>query len=222
MAEGKSYKTEDPVVRYTVEHSLRQTDVQKKLTEETLKMSRGRMLGAPEVLQLNQNLMKLIGAKKVIDVGVFTGASSLAAALAIPDDGLVQALDVSKEYTDHAKVYWKEAGMEKKIHLHIAPANETLQKFIDGGQSGTYDFAFIDADKAGYDQYYEQCLVLIRSGGIIAFDNTIQGGRVADPNAKETPDLIAIRNLNKKLHNDSRIDISFLKIADGLTLCFKK
>ncbi|XP_068213489.1 probable caffeoyl-CoA O-methyltransferase 2 [Palaemon carinicauda] len=217
----KSYGTKDPLVKYTVEHSIRHTDVQKKLGEETLKMERGMMLGAPEVLQLNQNLIRSIKAKKVLDVGVFTGASALSAALALPGDGEVHALDTSKEFTDIGKKYWKEAGVSHKVHLYIAPASETLQKFIDEGQKNTFDFAFVDADKEGYDKYYEQCLVLIRSGGIIAFDNTLQNGKVADAEEK-SPHVVAIRKLNEKLKDDSRIEISFLKIGDGLTLCFKK
>lgn len=217
----KSYGSEDPLVKYTTEHSLRMTDVQKELMEETLKHARGIMLGAPEVLQLNQNLMRIIGAKKVLDVGVFTGASSLAAALALPDDGEVHALDISEEYTNIGKPYWAKAGVAKKIHLHIAPATETLQKFIDERQAGTFDYAFIDADKPSYDRNYEQCLILVRSGGVIAFDNTLISGMVLDP-ASQEPSVVAIRQINAKLKDDQRINISFLNVGDGLTLCFKK
>ncbi|XP_064093713.1 probable caffeoyl-CoA O-methyltransferase 2 [Macrobrachium nipponense] len=217
----KSFENTDPLVKYTIEHSIRQTDVQKKLSEETLKMKMGAMLGAPEVLQLNQNLIRAIGGKKVLDVGVFTGASTLSAALALPEDGEVHALDTSMEFTDIGKRYWEEAGVAHKVHLHIDPASETLQRLIDAGQRETFDFAFIDADKENYDNYYEQCLVLIKSGGIIAFDNTLQSGRVIDAEANR-PNIVAIRKLNEKLRDDSRINISFLKIGDGLTLCFKK
>merc|ERR1712212_16436 len=187
----KSYKNPDPLVKYCVDHSLRLTDVQKRLNEVTLQHSRGMMLGAPEVLQLNANLMQVIGAKKVLDIGVFTGASSLSAALALPPGGKVHALDVSEEYTSIGKPYWEEAGVSNKIHLHIAPATETLQKFIDDGQAGTFDFAFIDADKTGYDQYYEQCLVLLRVGGIIAFDNTLLNKAVIDL-TNNNPNAVAI------------------------------
>lgn len=217
----KSFISEDPLVKYTVDHSLRLTDVQKRLNEATFKISESKMLGAPEVLQLNANLMQAIGAKKVLDVGVFTGASSLAAALALPPGGEVHALDVSEEFTNIGKPFWAEAGVADKIRLHIAPASQTLQRLIDEGHTGTFDFAFIDADKPGYDDYYEKCLVLLRRGGIISFDNTLQSGRVIDPD-NQMPDTLAIKKLNKKLRDDQRINLSFLKIADGLTLCFIK
>ncbi|KAK7072080.1 hypothetical protein SK128_027660 [Halocaridina rubra] len=217
----KSFRSKDPMVAYCVEHSIRLTDTQKKLNEMTMQHPRSRMLGAPESLQLNANLMRAIGAKKVLDVGVFTGASALSAALALPDEGEVHGLDHSEEYTNMAKPYWEEAGVSNKIHLHIAPASETLQKFIKNGQAGTFDFAFIDADKTHIDDYYEACLILIRSGGIIAFDNTLWDGRVMDPE-DQTPDTVALKNLNVKLKDDQRINISFLNIGDGLTLCFKK
>ncbi|XP_071532912.1 probable caffeoyl-CoA O-methyltransferase 2 [Panulirus ornatus] len=221
MSYGKSYLTTDPLVKYVTEHSIRHTDVQKRLMEETQKHRSVGMMGAPEVLQLNANLIQAIGAKKVLDVGVFTGASALAAALVLPADGQVHALDVSKEYTDIGKSFWRDAGVSDKIEVHIAPAADTLQKFIDEGQAGTFDFAFIDADKGSYDLYYEQCLLLLRRGGIISFDNTLWSGSVIDE-SNQTPDTVAIRNLNKKLKDDHRINISFLSIADGLTLCFVK
>ncbi|XP_064087889.1 probable caffeoyl-CoA O-methyltransferase 2 isoform X1 [Macrobrachium nipponense] len=217
----KSYRNKDPLVAYTMQHSLRQTDVQKRLDEVTLKHRRAGMLGAPEVLQLNANLMQAIGAKKVLDVGVFTGASSLSAALALPADGEVHSLDLCEEYVNIGKPFWEEAGVTNKIHLHIAPAGDTLQKFIQEGRLGTFDFAFIDADKVGYDNYYECCLKLIRPGGIIAFDNTLWDGNVIN-SEDQSEDTVALRKLNEKLRDDQRINISFLKIGDGLTLCFKK
>ncbi|CAL4142057.1 unnamed protein product, partial [Meganyctiphanes norvegica] len=154
---AKSYHNDDPIVQYTTERSIRMTDVQKRLKEETLKHPRGRMMGAPEVVQLNTNIMQAIGAKKVLDVGVFTGVSSLAAALAIPSDGKVYALDINDDFVKVGKPFWEEAGVAQKIHVHLAPATESLQKFIDNGESGTFDFAFIDADKSNYDTYHEQC-----------------------------------------------------------------
>ncbi|XP_047474994.1 probable caffeoyl-CoA O-methyltransferase 2 isoform X2 [Penaeus chinensis] len=217
----KSYRNADPLVQYCVNHSLRLTDVQKRLNDVTLQHRRSSMLGAPEVLQLNANIMQAIGAKKVLDIGVFTGASSLSAALALPPDGKVHALDISEEFTNIGKPFWEEAGVINKISLHIAPAAETLQKFIDAGEAGTFDYAFIDADKESYDRYYELCLILLRSGGVIAFDNTLWDGTVIDPN-DQTPDTLAIRKINEKLKDDQRINISFLKIGDGLSLCFKK
>ncbi|KAG7173670.1 probable caffeoyl-CoA O-methyltransferase 2 [Homarus americanus] len=221
MSSLKSYDSKDQLVKYTVDHSLRLTDVQKRLNEETLKHARYAMLGAPEVLQLNANIMKTMGAKKVLDVGVFTGSSSLSAALAIPPDGEVHALDISEEYTSIGKKYWSEAGVSHKIHLHIAPASNTLQKFIDEGQAGTFDYVFIDADKPNYDNYYEQCMILVHAGGVITFDNTLWDGSVLDL-SDQTADTVALRKLNVKLRDDQRIDISFLNIGDGFTMCFKK
>ncbi|KAG0718734.1 putative caffeoyl-CoA O-methyltransferase 1 [Chionoecetes opilio] len=249
----KSFKSQDPLVKYTVDHSLRLTDVQKRLMEATFQLceSDACMLGAPEILQLNANLIQAIGGKKVLDIGVFTGASSLAAALALPPDGAVHALDINEDFTNIGKVlayllltwirnhvlkhqrpqqsgfmpgkstkdrilalrvlverrrkpFWREAGVEHKVHLHLGPAADTLQRFIDQGLAGTFDFAFIDADKSGYDTYYEKCLVLIRRGGIIAFDNTLQGGRVLDTNDQKL-DTVAIRKLNEKLKEDQHV-----------------
>nr|XP_053636132.1 probable caffeoyl-CoA O-methyltransferase 2 isoform X1 [Cherax quadricarinatus] len=217
----KSFGSDNPLLKYTVDHSIRMTDTQKKLVEETLKLPNGAMMGAPEVLQLSANLIQVIGAKKVLDVGVFTGASALSAALALPSDGEVHALDISDNYTKIARKYWEEAGVSHKIQLHIAAAADTLQRFIDEGQAGTFDYVFIDADKVNYDRYFEQCLVLVRSGGIVSFDNTLRSGKVLDPE-DQTHDTLAIRNLNVKLRDDNRINISFLNIGDGFTLCFKK
>lgn len=219
MSSLKSYSSKDPLVKYTVDNSLRLTDAQKKLMEATLKRPRYQMLGAPEVLQLNSNLIKAIGGKKVLDVGVFTGASTLAAALALPPDGEVHAFDINEENVNIGKPFWREAGVENMIRLHIGPAKNSLQKLLDEGHAGTFDFAFIDADKTGYDGYYEQCLVLLRRGGIIAFDNTLFNGRVLDHNNQE-PNTVAIRKLNEKLKDDQRINLSFLNVGDGLSLCF--
>nr|AAZ66373.1 O-methyltransferase [Penaeus chinensis] len=221
MSSLKSYDNTDPLVQYCVNHSLRLTDVQKRLNDATLQHRRAAMLGAPEVLQLNANIMQAIGAKKVLDIGVFTGASSLSAALALPPNGKVYALDISEEFTNIGKPYWEEAGVSNKISLHIAPAAETLQKFIDAGEAGTFDYAFIDADKESYDRYYELCLILLRPGGVIAFDNTLWDGAVIDP-TDQKPGTLAIRKMNEKLKDDQRINISFLRIGDGLSLCFKK
>ncbi|CAL4074475.1 unnamed protein product [Meganyctiphanes norvegica] len=219
---AKSYYSDaDPIVQYVTERSIRMTDVQKKLKEETLKHPRSRMMGAPEVVQLNTNIMHAIGAKKVLDVGVFTGVSALAAALAIPSDGKVFALDINDDFVKVGKPFWKEAGVAHKIHLHLAPATESLQKFIDNGESGTFDFAFIDADKLNYDNYHELCLKLMRPGGVIAFDNTLRSGAVIDE-TDQSENVVAMRKLNDKLRDDKRCNISFLNIGDGLTLLFKK
>jgi len=215
----KSYNSDNKVVQYALEHSLRQHDVQRALAAETMEHPRARMQGAPEVLQLTANLMRSIGAKRVLDIGVYTGCSALSAALALPTGGEVFALDVSEEYLNIGKPYFAKAGVADKIKIHIAPANDTLQKLIDQGMENQFDFAFIDADKTNYCNYLEKCLVLLRSGGIIAVDNTLWGERVLD-DSDQSEATAAIRAFNDKVKDDPRVDISFLTIADGLTLLF--
>ena len=210
----------DSLYEYLLKHSLREHDVLKALREETAKLDMSIMQIAPEQGQFMQLLVSMIGAKRTIEVGVFTGYSALCTALALPDNGQVIACDVNEEWTDLAKSYWKQAGMIHKIDLRLAPAIETLQSLIDDNQSDTFDFAFIDADKTSYDQYYELCLKLIRPGGIIAIDNVLWGGSVADTK-DQSDDTKAIRDLNKKLVTDNRVDISMLPIADGLSLIRK-
>merc|ERR1711962_20981 len=178
------------------------------------------MLGAPEVLAMNALLIKTMGAKKVLDIGVFTGASSLAAALVLPKDGKVLACDVSEEWTNKAKVYWKEAGVEDKIELVLAPASETLQKALDNNEEGTYDFAFIDADKANYDTYYELTLKLLRKGGTIFFDNTLWSGRVID-DSDTSEDTMALKALNDKIAKDDRVFAVLVNVGDGLNMVTK-
>jgi predicted O-methyltransferase YrrM len=165
-------------------------------------------------------LIKLLGAKKTLDIGVFTGYSSLVVALSLPADGKIVACDVSEEYTSIARRYWQAAGVADKIDLHIAPALETLDHLLTVGEGETFDFAFIDADKGNYENYYEQCLKLIRSGGLIAIDNVLWSGKVADPEIQDNQ-THKIRVFNRKLHQDSRITISLVPIADGLTLAMK-
>merc|ERR1711963_814313 len=197
---SKSYQEVDPV--------------QQKLQQETLKLSNGRMLGAPEVLALNTLLVQSLAAKKVLDIGVFTGASSLAAALALPKDGEVIACDVSDTHSELAKRHWAEAGVADIIKLVVAPATETLDKLIKSGQENSFDFAFIDADKEGYDTYFEQCLKLIRKGGIIAFDNTLLGGAVVNADSQR-PGVVAVRKLNEKIGKDARVRAVQMNIGDG-------
>jgi caffeoyl-CoA O-methyltransferase len=175
---------------------------------------------SPDQAQFMQLLVKLIQAKKTLEVGVFTGYSSLWVALGLPDDGQIIACDVSEEYTSIARPFWKEAGVEPKIDLRLRPALETLDELLAGGQAGTFDFAFIDADKTNYDNYYERSLKLLRTQGLIAIDNTIWSGRVADPNENDS-DTVALRKLNQKLHSDDRVTLSMLTIGDGLTLAMK-
>ncbi|CAD5116767.1 DgyrCDS5621 [Dimorphilus gyrociliatus] len=228
---SKAYSTRDPCKQYIVKHSLRITDVQESLIKETMKQTRAVMLSSPDELQLLANLCRVIGAKKTLDLGVFTGYSALTIAMALPEDGKVIACDVSEEFTNVGKPFWKAAGVDKKIDLRLAPATETLEKLIEDGQTGTFDFAFIDADKLNYQTYYELCLKLIRPGGFIAVDNTLWSGTVVDvlegKISRETKDpeeisAIIIHDLNEFLSKDDRIEISFLNIGDGTTLCFKK
>merc|ERR1711992_118275 len=217
----KSYQEEDPVKNYCLANSSPQHPVQHKLNQETMKLERGRMLGAPEVLALNSLLVQSLGAKKVLDVGVFTGASALAAALALPKDGSVVACDVSDTHSEMARRHWAEAGVADIIKLEIAPATETLGKLITAGQENTFDFAFIDADKGGYDDYYELCLKLIRKGGIIAFDNTLLGGAVVNLESSR-PSVAAVRKLNEKIAGDDRVKSVMMNIGDGYTLVTKQ
>jgi caffeoyl-CoA O-methyltransferase len=165
-------------------------------------------------------LVRLIGARRTLEIGVFTGYSALAVALALPDDGYVLACDVSDEYTRIGKPFWSAAGVAHKIDLRLAPARETLDARLAAGEAGRYDFAFIDADKTSYDDYYERCLRLVRDGGLIAIDNVLWSGSVARP--AKTADTAALQALNDKLHDDERIDLSLVPIGDGLTLARKR
>ena len=200
--------------------SLREPEVLTQLRHETAQHPMGRMQVAPEQGQFMALLVQLMGAKKTLEVGVFTGYSALAIALALPPDGKIVACDVSEEYTEIARRYWRKAGVADKIDLRIAPALETLDHFLAAGEANTFDFAFIDADKRNYDSYYERALKLVRPGGLIAIDNVLWSGRVADPEVKDNRTQ-AIRDLNQKLHQDSRITLSIVPIADGLTLALK-
>ncbi|MGH8145885.1 MAG: class I SAM-dependent methyltransferase [Rhodanobacteraceae bacterium] len=210
----------DALYQYILEHSLREHPEQTALREATRKHPRAGMQISPEQGQFMQLLVKLIGAKRTIEIGTFTGYSALTVALALPHDGKILACDISDEYTSIGKPYWQRAGVADKIELVIAPAIETLDTRLASGDAGQYDFAFIDADKAGYGAYYERCLKLVRAGGLIAFDNTLWGGDVAKP--AHDDDTRALQALNDKLHHDDRIDVSLLPIGDGLTLARKR
>lgn len=211
----------DTVYDYLLAHSLRESPLLKKLREETATLEMARMQISPEQGQLLNLLVKLLGARQIIEIGVFTGYSALCMAEALPGDGRLVACDINQEWTDMARRYWQEAGVHKKVELLLAPADKTLQKLIDTGNANSFDFAFIDADKPHYLTYYEQCLKLIRRGGLIAIDNTLWSGNVADASVDDE-DTRAIRELNDALHSDSRVDISLLPIGDGLTLALKR
>ncbi len=166
-------------------------------------------------------LIKLIGARRTLEIGVYTGYSCLCTALAMPGDGRIVACDTDEGWTDMAKRYWKEAGVADKIDLVLGPASKTLEKLIENGQEDSFDFAFIDADKENYDLYYEYCLRLVRPGGLIALDNVLWGGSVIDPSINDA-DTEAIRALNRKIYRDTRVDISLVPISDGLTIVMKQ
>jgi len=209
------------IYKYLCENSLREDENLSSLRAYTYRMEQRNMQISPEQGQFMQLLIKLMGAKKTIEVGVFTGYSSLCVALALPVDGKIIACDISTKYTDIAEKYWKDAKVRNKIDLKIGPAINTLQQLIDNGLSNTFDFTFIDADKINYDNYYELCLKLLRSGGLIAIDNVLWSGDVVDERINDI-DTESIRSLNKKLHIDSRVDLSILPIGDGLTLALKR
>jgi len=210
----------ESIYQYLCDHSLREDPILKELRDHTYDMEERAMQIAPEQGQFMQMLIKLIGAKNTIEVGVFTGYSSLAIALALPEDGRIVACDVNPQYTSVAEKFWVNAGVREKIDLRIGPAKNTLSELISDGLTGTFDFAFIDADKVNYDHYYELCLQLIRPGGLITVDNVLWGGATADDSINDT-DTTSIRALNDKLHRDERIDLSLVPIGDGLTLAMK-
>ncbi|MHB1946773.1 MAG: class I SAM-dependent methyltransferase [Gammaproteobacteria bacterium] len=206
---------------YYQKNSLREPEVLRELRAQTHKMSMSQMQISPEQGQFMGLLVQLLNAKKTLDIGVFTGYSALAVALALPADSKVLGCDINGEWTKIARRFWEQAGVTDKIDLRLAPAVETLQTLIDEGQSGTFDFAFIDADKANYPDYYEKCLLLIRRGGLIAIDNVLWSGKVADPTVTDR-DTVVLRELNAKILQDNRVILSMLPIGDGLTLVMKK
>jgi predicted O-methyltransferase YrrM len=211
----------DEIHRYLLQHTVREPEVLARLRAATASLPQAQMQIGPDQGQLMALLAKLVGAQHCIEVGVFTGYSSLAVALALPPDGRILACDVSEEWTAIARRFWREAGVEHKIELKLQPAVRTLEQLLAAGEAGRYDFAFIDADKPAYDTYYELLLKLLRPGGLIALDNTLWSGRVADPDDRD-PNTVALRALNDKLHRDERIDVSLLPVGDGLTLARKR
>lgn len=206
---------------YLLSVSLREPEVLTQLRRETSQHSGSIMQISPDQGQFMALLIKILGAKKTLDIGVFTGYSSLVVALALPEDGKVIACDRDPQATAIARRYWQAAGVADKIELNLAPALETLDKLIENGESGSFDFAFIDADKRNYDNYYERALILLRQGGVVAIDNVLWFGSVADPQDTDKR-TAAIRQFNQKLHRDSRVDLSMLPLADGLTLARKR
>ena len=206
---------------YLLAVSLREPEVFHQLRQETAEHPDGDMQIAPDQGQFMALLLQLISARKVLEIGTFTGYSTLWLASALPNDGTVITCDVDEEATDIARRYWQKAAMDEKINLRLAPATETLDQLLAAGQADTFDFIFIDADKVNYDHYYEKALQLLRVGGLVAIDNTFWFGRVIDPDNQEET-TISIRSLNQKMHRDQRVDVSMVAIADGLTLAIKQ
>jgi len=210
----------DELDRYIRSITIREPEALQRLREENESHPQASMQTAPEQGQLLHLLARITGARKTLEVGVFMGYSSTWVALALPPGGKVVACDVSEEFTARARQTWRAAGVEDRVDLHLGPALETLDGFIADGQSGAFDFAFIDADKKNYSNYYERALQLIRPGGLIAVDNVLWGGSPIDPAATDV-DTEAIRAFNRKLHSDSRVAISLVPLGDGLTLACK-
>ena len=210
----------DDMADYIRRVTLHEPDPLRRLRESTEDHPRASMQTSPEQGQFLQLLARIIGAKETLEVGVFMGYSSTWVALALPADGRIIACDVSEEYTARARETWRQAGVESKIDLRLAPAIETLDALIAQGNAGQFDMAFIDADKGNYANYYERALVLLRTGGIIAVDNVLWDGRVIDETAQDA-DTIAIRDFNAKLHADTRVALSLVPLGDGLTLACK-
>jgi len=217
---SRHLNVDDALYQYLIEHSVREHPAQTALRAATAAHPHAGMQIGPDQGQLLALLVKLIGARRCIEIGVFTGYSALSVALALPDDGRVLACDINDDYTRIGLPFWQQAGVAHKIDLKLAPALQTLDAELAAGQAGAYDFAFIDADKSSYDAYYERCLQLLRPGGLIALDNMLWSGSVARP--ADSDDTRALQRLNDKLHRDERIDVSLLPIGDGLTLARKR
>jgi len=217
----RTLQLDEHLYDYLLSVSSRETPVLKRLRDETDKLAEAGMQISPDQGQFMALLLKLIGARRVIEVGTFTGYSALVMAAALPENGKIVCCDKNEEWTSMARRYWKEAGVDNKIDLRLGDALDTLDTLINSGNENAFDFAFIDADKVNYQNYFERCLVLIRQGGLIAVDNVLWGGSVINPE-KQDDDTVAIRAFNMQLKDDTRVDISLVPIGDGLTLARKK
>jgi predicted O-methyltransferase YrrM len=219
---NRTIQVDEKLYQYILNVSVRETEILHRLREETAQLGGvARMQISPEQGQFMALLVELMGAHRMLEVGTFTGYSTLACATALPPDGELIACDVSKEWTDIAQKYWQEAGIHEKITLKIGPATNTLQTLLEEGKANSFDLMFIDADKANYDTYYELGLKLVRPGGLILIDNVLWSGAVANP-SEQDEDTQAIRALNQKLHTDNRITLSLIPLADGLTLARRR
>jgi len=217
---SRTLPVDDRIYHYVIDHSVREHPALAGLREATASVPHSGMQIGPDQGQFMAMLVRLLGARRTIEIGTYTGYSALAVALALPQDGRVLACDISDEYTRVGRPFWREAGVEHKIELVLAPARKTLDERLAAGEAGAYDFAFIDADKGAYDDYYERCLQLVRPGGLIAFDNTLWSGLVARPS--QDADTAALQALNDKLHRDERVDLALLTVGDGLTLARRR
>jgi len=209
------------VYGYLQKNSLREPEVLKQLRHETHRMPEAVMQISPEQGQFMRLLVEMLSAKKTLDIGTFTGYSALAVALSLPDNGRVVACDTSEKWTDIGRRYWVMAGVDHKIDLKLQPAIQTLDDLLTAGEKNTFDFSFIDADKENYLSYYEKSLQLLRPGGLVAIDNVLWSGRVADPSEHDT-NTECIRKLNSFILSDERVTISMLPVGDGLTLAYKR
>ncbi len=217
----RTLSLDDKLYQYLLNHSVRESPLMRRLREKTALQEMSRMQIAPEQGQFMALLVELIGAERIIEIGTFTGYSALCMAQAMPDNGLLVCCDINKEWTDIARPFWREAGIDKRIQLHIAPALSTLDRLLEQGEADRFDMAFIDADKTNSLNYYERCLKLLRPNGLLLFDNTLWDGAVADPDDQDA-DTQALRELNDRLHQDERVSISLVPIGDGLTLARKR
>lgn len=218
---GRSIGLDDELHDYLLDVSVREAPALARLRDETRSVPSAGMQIDPDQGAVMQMLVRLMGARRHLEIGVFTGYSSLAVALALPADGHITACDINAEWTAMARKHWDAAGVGDKIDLRLGPAADTLDALLADGAAGSYDTAFIDADKTGYDAYYERALELLRPGGLIMIDNVLWDGAVADPDIQD-PDTDALRALNAKLRDDDRVDLCMLSVGDGLTLARRK
>lgn len=217
---GKRSLVPDAVEEYVNDFASTENDLVERLRAETALLPRASMQIAPDQAAFMRILVAAIGARRALEIGTFTGYSALSVASALPPDGLLICCDVSDEWTSIGRRYWKEAGLDDKIDLRLGPAQQTLEGMLADGHAGKFDFAFIDADKTGYDAYYELCLKLLRQGGLVALDNMLWSGEVANPGTGD-PDRDALRTLNAKVSRDPRVEASLLTIGDGVLLARK-
>ena len=218
---GKTLPLNERLYDYLLSVSLREPEVLQRLREETARDRMARMQVAPEQGQFMALLVRLLAARRCLEIGVYTGYSALCVALALPPGGELVACDVSEKWTSVARRYWQAAGVADRIRLELAPAQRTLDGLLEAGAAGSFDFAFIDADKTGYAGYYERVLRLLRGGGLLLVDNTLWSGEVANPENRDA-DTVAIREFNAMVHRDKQVLVSLLPVADGLTLILKR